>query len=119
MSAFSADNLKIDPSLTVRHIEDAIRDAVHRQLRRKGAVVALSGGVDSSVVAALCSRALGRDRVFGLFLPEADSSEDSLRLGRMHADHLGIRTVVEDISTILAAAGCYSRRDEAIRTVFP
>ncbi len=116
---FSAEMLRIDAGDVALRLERAIRDIVRRDLRRKGAVVALSGGVDSSVVAALCARALGKDRVLGLFLPEADSSADSLRLGRLVAEQLGIRSVVEDITPILAAAGCYRRRDEAIRSVVP
>jgi NAD+ synthase len=119
VNAFSAEVLKINPADTAARIETAIRDTVQRDLKRKGAVVAISGGIDSSVVAALCVRALGSDRVLGLFLPEADSSGDSLRLGRLLADQLCIRAVLEDITPILEAAGCYRRRDEAIRSVVP
>src|SRR5918996_2649068 len=118
-SAFSAAVLKIDAAQTAERIEHAIRDIVVGQLRRRGAVLGLSGGIDSSVTAALCVRALGRDRVIGLFMPEADSSPDSLELGRLLADSLGIRTFLEDITPILEGAGCYRRRDEAIRAVMP
>jgi NAD+ synthase len=92
---------------------------VAHQLKRKGVVVGLSGGIDSSVVAALCVQALGRERVLGLFMPETDSSDDSLRLGRLIADTLGIKVVTENISPILEGAGCYRRRDEAIQAVVP
>jgi NAD+ synthase len=115
----SADALKIDAPQTAERIERGIREIVVRQLRRKGVVVGLSGGIDSSVVAYLSARALGRDRVIGVCMPEADSSPDSLRLGRDVATALGIRVFVEDIAGILDAAGCYRRRDEAIRTVVP
>lgn len=118
-AASARELLRIDPAAAAAQIEAAIRDIVLAQLRRKGAVVAVSGGVDSSVVAALCARALGRERVLGLLLPEADSSPDSLRLARLLADSIGIRTETEDITPILAAAGCYRRRDEAIRSVLP
>jgi NAD+ synthase len=111
--------LTLDAERTVEQMETAIRDIVLKQLRRKGAVIGLSGGIDSSVVAALCVRALGPERVLGLFMPETDSSDESLRLGRMLADRLGIRTVLENIAPILQAAGCYARRDEAIRKVVP
>jgi NAD+ synthase len=88
-------------------------------LRRKGAVVGISGGIDSAVVAALCVRALGKDKVLGLFMPEHHSSDDALRLGRMLAADLGIEAVVEDIAPTLEGLGCYRRQDEAIRTVVP
>ena len=111
------DALKLDAARVAAEIEEAIRQFVFHRLGRKGAVLGLSGGVDSSLSASLCVRALGKDRVLGLFLPDADSSEDSLRLGRLLADSLGIQAVLEDITPILEAAGCYRRRDEAIRSV--
>ena len=117
--AFSPTELDIDPALETERIADALRSQVFRQLRRKGVVVGLSGGVDSSVAAALCARALGPERVLGLFMPERDSSADSLDLGRLLAEHYAIPTVLEDIAGVLDAAGCYRRRDEAIRSVLP
>ena len=90
---FSTEVLKLDAARTAAQIEAGIRDIVFHRLKRKGAVLGISGGIDSSVVAALCVRALGKDRVAGLFMPEADSSGDSLRLGEMLAASLGIRTV--------------------------
>jgi NAD+ synthase len=118
-TAFSADVLNIDAAAVSAGIENEIRGIVLQRLNRKGVVVALSGGIDSSVVAALCLKALGTARVLGLMLPEADSSPDSLRLANLLAQSLGIRTRVEDIAGILTAAGCYQRRDEAIRKVIP
>ncbi len=116
---FSRDVLKIDAATVVDTIQGHLREQVLGTLRRKGAVVGLSGGIDSSVVAALCTRALGEERVFGLFMPEHHSSDDSLMLGKMLAESIGIEARVEDIGPTLDAAGCYSRQDEAIRTVFP
>jgi len=117
--AFSPEVLEIDAAREAARIEAGIRESVFPRLRRKGAVLGLSGGIDSSVAAALCVRALGRERVLGLFMPEADSCEDSLRLGRHLAGFLGIRTALEDITPILAGARCYERRDDAVRKVAP
>jgi NAD+ synthase len=119
VTSFSADLLRIDAAAVARELQDFLRETVFHRLRRRGVVVGLSGGIDSSVVAALASRALGAERVLGLMMPEADSSGDSERLASELAATLGIQTVREDVTGILTAAGCYHRRDEAIRAVVP
>jgi len=107
-----------DANAAVAAIADGMAREV-RSFRRRGAVVALSGGVDSTVTAALSVRAFGAEHVLGVLMPERDSSPDTLELSRIAADYLGIETVLEDITPILEAAGCYTRRDEAIRRVVP
>jgi NAD+ synthase len=116
---FSASVLTLDPVAEVARIVAAMRSQVLESLRRRGAVVGTSGGVDSSVVAALCARAFGRERVLGLCTPERDSSENSLTFARALAASLGIESVTEDITATLEAAGCYRRQLEAIRSVVP
>ena len=116
---FDKQVLRLDSRAETERIAQTLRAQVLGQLRRRGAVVGLSGGVDSSVVAALCARAFGKEKVLGLFMPEHHSSGDSLILGRMLAAHLGIQTVVEDIAPALERLGCYRRQTEAIRGVFP
>ena len=111
--------LEIDEAAVVEHIARVIRNHVHETLHRRGAVVGLSGGVDSSVVAALCAHALGPEHVVALLMPERDCSGEALWLGRLMAERLGIHAIVEDIGPTLAAAGCYRHQTEAIRTVFP
>lgn len=117
--AFHSGVLDFDPAAAADEIGRGIKRVVREQFRRRGAVVGLSGGIDSSVVAALSVRALGKDRVIGLFMPEADSDPESLYLGKLLAGSLGIRTECEDITPILSAARCYERRDQAIRSVVP
>jgi len=116
---FSAAALDIDAEAEAQRIAAAMRTMVTRDLRRRGLVLGLSGGIDSSVCAALAVRALGKDRVFGLHMPEGESSDDSLRLSTLLADQLGIRSAVENITPILEGAGCYRRRDEAVRLTEP
>jgi NAD+ synthase len=111
--------LQIDLEEAANSISQFIRESVLGTLKRRGAVVGMSGGIDSSVVSALCVRALGPERVFGLFMPERDSSGESLRLGKMLAAHLGIRTQIEDIAPALEGLGCYERQLEAIRMAVP
>ncbi len=113
------DVLKLDEVLVVEQISTRLREILRGDLNRRGLVIGISGGVDSAVCAALCVRALGAKRVFGLLMPERDSSSDSVRLGRLLADQLGIEYAVEDIAPALAAIGCYRWRDEAIGEVFP
>lgn len=117
---FSLDQVKLaDPSAEISRIVAWLAETVRGTLRRRGAVLGLSGGIDSSVVAALCVRAFGKDGVLGLFMNEGESADDTVRLARVLSDHLGIATATEDISGMLDAAGCYRRRDDAIRTVVP
>ena len=116
---FSRDVLRIDTKTEIESIAGGIRDAVYRTLHRKGAVVSVSGGIDSAACAALCAHALGKEHVLALLLPERDSSPDSLNLGKQLAQKLGIAALTVEIAPILEAAGCYERQREAIRMVFP
>jgi len=118
-SSISAEVLRLDPEAETERVTAWIRDTVFHNFRRKGAVIGVSGGIDSSVVAFLCARALGNDRIQILFTPEADSSPDSLRLGRLVAEALNARSSLEDISAILSGARCYERRDNSVRLVVP
>jgi NAD+ synthase len=116
---FSLRSLQIDAAAETQRIASELREQVLRRLRRRGVVVGLSGGIDSSVTAALCAAAFGPERVLAIYLPEHDSDPDSLRLGRLVAQTLQVPAVTEDIAGILTACGCYARRDEAIRSVIP
>jgi NAD+ synthase len=119
VAIFDKNVLRLDAAAEVKRIADTLHEQVFSQLRRRGAVVGISGGIDSSVVAALCARAIGRERVLGLLMPERHSSGDALELGIMVAKQLGIETIVEDIALALESLGCYRRLDEAIRMVVP
>jgi NAD+ synthase len=114
-----SQSLRIDTSEAVHDIAAVIRRQVGAVLKRKGAVIAMSGGIDSSVCAGLLVRALGSERVLGLFLPERDSDPLSASLALQWAQQLGIEHVTENITPVLDACGCYRRRDAAIRRVVP
>lgn len=111
--------LSIDPEKEVEMICSSIRQSMRSRLKKRGLVIAISGGVDSGVCAALCVKALGKNKVFGLLLPEQDSSSESVKLGKELAEHLGIDYLIEDIAPTLEAIGCYRWRDDAIKSVFP
>lgn len=112
-------SLKIDSAAETKRIVDFLQTTVHRTLRRRGGVLGISGGIDSSVVLALAVRAFGPDRVIGVLLPEKESSPESADLAHLLADHFGVETVTEDITPALEGFSCYQRRDEAVRRVFP
>ncbi|HVK75742.1 MAG TPA: NAD(+) synthase [Kofleriaceae bacterium] len=116
---FSADVLVIDLEAEAVRIAAEIRRIVAHECKRRGLVVALSGGIDSSCVAALAVKALGAAKVFGVHMPERDSSSETLRLSRSVSDTFGFDSVLEELTPILDGYGCYARRDEAIRMVFP
>lgn len=117
--ALDKDVLDIDPAAETDRIVGQLRTAVHKTLRRRGAVLGISGGVDSSVVLALCVRAFGPERVQALMLPERDSESDSARLAQELAAQYGVTPIEENITPALEGFGCYERRDAAIRRVFP
>lgn len=117
--AAAADALKLaDPLAVADRLSDGLRDEVLRN-RRRGVVVGLSGGVDSSVVAGLAARAVGPDRVLGVIMPERESDPESLPLARAVARQFGIKALVEDVTGALEALGCYFRRDAAFASALP
>ena len=95
--ALSTNLLDIDSQQEIGNICDWLHATVLGSQKKRGLVVGLSGGVDSSVVAALAVRALGKERVFGIFMPERHSSDQSLLLGQLLADTLDIDTTYRGI----------------------
>ena len=119
-SALSKEALRLqNPEQEVDRITSGIRRILKEQFKRRGLVVGLSGGIDSSVTTGLAVRALGPERVQALLMPERHSSDDTLRLSRQVADTFGVPYLHEDISPILEAVGFYRRYDEAVRSVLP
>ncbi|OEU63174.1 MAG: NAD(+) synthase [Desulfobacterales bacterium S5133MH16] len=116
---FSQDVLTLDPEKEVDKICNKLRKLLSKQFKRRGYVLGLSGGIDSSVTAALAARSVGPERVLALLMPERHSSEDTLSLSLSVADHFSIPTVHEDITGILEAMGFYRRYINAVREVIP
>ncbi|GAB4155826.1 MAG: NAD(+) synthase [Planctomycetota bacterium] len=116
---FGPHVLDLDCAAEAARIEAAIRAIVGRRLRRRGAVVGVSGGIDSAVCAALSARALGPARVHALLMPGRNSSPASAERGRELCERLGIAYDLIDIGAALEPLGCYRTRDEAIAKLFP
>jgi len=118
-SVFGLHVLALDCEDAVERIGVMVREQVRKRFKRRGVVVGLSGGVDSSVTAAVCVHALGPSHVLGLLMPEADSEPESATLAHSLAEYLGMGTVTEDLTPMLEHLGCYERRNAAIRSLFP
>lgn len=111
--------MAFDAEVEVARICQTLRELLRTKINRRGLVIGISGGVDSAVSAALCVQALGKQKVFGLLMPEQDSAAGTTPLGELMAQHLGIDYTIKNISSSLAAIGCYEWRDQAIQKIFP
>ena len=116
---FTKNDIKIDAAAEVKRIVDQMQQIVGQNLRKRGAVIGISGGLDSSVCLALSARAFGPERVLGVTMPESDSNPESAVLARKLAKKFGVSYIIEDMTAALAGLGAYRRRDEAMRNVFP
>lgn len=103
----------------VERITLKLREDIHGILKRKGAVVGISGGIDSSVTLALVAKAIGGDKVLGIMLPEKDSNSESKEFALKLAERFNVQTIEENITKSLVGFGCYQRRDEAVVSIFP
>jgi len=113
------DVLKLDEKAEIARIAEKLRTTVAQTLKRRGLVVAISGGIDSSCCLGLAVQALGPEKVVALVMPEQDSSDFSGRRANVLAKHLGVEVVTQNIAPTLEAIGCYKWRDDAIRRVLP
>jgi len=117
--AITPDVLNLDPKKEADKITATIRKLLSKQLKRRGLVVGLSGGIDSSVTLALSVTAIGAERVLALLMPERHSADETLELSTMVADHFKVKKIHENISGILKAVGFYEKYDNAVRQAIP
>ncbi len=117
---FSRDIIKLkNLDEVVESICSKLKQDIGKRFRRRGAVIGISGGVDSSVCVALTVKALGAKNVLGVLLPESDSSPESKEYALVLAKKFGIDTIEENVSGALEGFRCYTRRDEAVKRVVP
>jgi NAD+ synthase len=116
---YSKNLILIDPLKETESLVKKLKDTVAFKLRKRGAVVGVSGGIDSSVVLALCARAFGPERVVAVNMPEKDSSQTSQELATLLCNKFNVPLIVEDLTDAVNGFGCYQRRDEAVKRVFP
>ena len=96
-----------------------LRENIIDRLHRLGAVIGISGGIDSAVSMVLAAKALGTENVLAIMLPEKDSSSDSAVFAQRLADKFGVKAITENITGALQGFGCYDRRDDAVKKVLP
>jgi NAD+ synthase len=116
---FGPHVLRLDLAAESARIEAWLRRTIARKLHRRGAVVAVSGGIDSAVCLGLARRALGEGRVDALFLPEVGSTSASAARARELCQAFDVPLIEQDIEPALSALGCYRQQDAAIALVFP
>jgi NAD+ synthase len=117
---FSKDIILLDNiESVVDVITQKLRKDVFQNLKRLGAIVGTSGGIDSSVCLALSAKAFGPEKVLGIMMPEKDSSPESEELAKELTGKFKVKVIKEDITPALAGFRCYERRDDAVRNVFP
>lgn len=114
-SILQLENVEVE----CNRIAEKLKNDVFNSLHRMGGVVGISGGIDSAVTFALSVKAFGPDKVLGVMLPEKDSSGDSALFAQKLADRFGVKAITENITGALQGFGCYERRDEAVKRVFP
>lgn len=117
--SFNIDVLKINPAEETEKVAAFAAEQVRKVFRRRGIVVGLSGGIDSAVMTAIAVRAVGKDKVVGLILPEKESNPISSQYAAKHAEALGIECREIDITPVVDSVGCYEWRDEYIKNLIP
>ena len=116
---FSKDSININAEKETEIIVSQLRSDMIKKLKKRGAVIGISGGIDSSVVLALCARAFGANKVLGVMMPETDSSPENITLTKELVNQFDTKHLIEDMTDALNGFGTYRRRDEAIKNIFP
>jgi len=116
---FTLDSIYLDVNAETEKLVAALKDSVAFKLKKRGAIVGVSGGIDSSVVLALCAKTFGPEKVLAIMMPETDSSPESKELATLLCEKFKVPYIIEDITNAVNGFGCYNRRDAAVKRVIP
>lgn len=116
---FTMNSIFLDANAETERLANALKETVAFKLKKRGAIVGVSGGIDSSVVLALCAKTFGPEKVLAIMMPERDSSPESKELATLLCEKFKVPYILEDITDAVNGFGCYQRRDEAVKRVFP
>jgi NAD+ synthase len=113
------DSIYLNAKAETERLVTGLKDIVAFKLKKRGAIVGVSGGIDSSIVLALCAKTFGPEKVLAIMMPERDSSPESKELATVLCEKFNVPYILEDITDAVNGFGCYRRRDEAVKRVFP
>jgi NAD+ synthase len=103
---------------TITSIENFVKEEILEKFQRKGAIIGISGGIDSAVMASICTRSVNPNQVLGLIMPEKESDPSSQILAEKIANQLDIETKIIDITSILESFGVYENKEKIIKEKF-
>ena len=104
---------------SVEEISTFLHDEIFQKFHKQGAIIGLSGGIDSTVTMELCVKALGPKKILGLTMFEKESNENNKSLIDKISKNHDIKIENIDITTILDSYGVYSNREEIVKNYFP
>ena len=116
---FSKDIIRSNPEYETDLVRDFLSAQVKGVPKRDGVIVGVSGGVDSAVVASLAVRAVGKENVLGLILPEKESNPISAEYAMKVINSLGIEHIKVELTESVASFDAYKNRDKVIKEIFP
>jgi NAD+ synthase len=108
-----------DLETTVNSVTDFIKNEVFEKFQKSGAVLGLSGGIDSAVTCGLCVKSLNPEKILGLIMPERESDPQSQETAENVGKEFNIETKVVDITNILESFGVYEKKENIVKEKFP
>jgi len=104
---------------SVNDVSTFLHDEIFEKFHKRGAIIGLSGGIDSAVTMELCAKALGPEKILGLTMFEKESNEHSKSLISRISKNYDVKIENIDITDILDSYGVYSNREEIVKNIFP
>ena len=103
---------------TINSIENFVKEEISKRFQKRGAVIGISGGIDSAVMAAICAKSIDPKQVLGIIMPEKESDPTSQILAKKVVEQYQIETKIIDITSILESFGVYSIKEQIVKEKF-